>query len=59
MNAIKYALKAGRNMQARDDYMEKARASLVTADRRYYVNLARMRNSIVVSWLRIARECVP
>jgi len=58
MNAIQYAMKAGRNMEARDVYMEKARSSLLLADRRFYAGLARQRNHLVVGWLRMARECV-
>jgi len=55
---IKYAVQAGKNMQVRDDYMDKARASLLPGDRKFYAGLARSRNQVVVGWLRLARECM-
>ncbi len=56
---IKYAAQAGRNMQVRDDYMDKARASLLLEDRKFYAGLARSRNQVVVAYLRAARVYRP
>jgi len=56
MTAIDCAIKAGRNREAREGYMSKARGAQVIEDRRFYVGLARACNKIAVTWLRLAKE---
>ena len=56
MTAIECAIKAGRNREAREGYMSKARVAQVIEDRRFYVGLARDRHKVALMWLRLAKE---